>query len=258
MRVHLSRQGSKEEAAIAGVAPPADNHTLNKAQRTQEGKRSSMGDSGDRTRREWERKYGYSEGGMPSFELIFGGRDSLFADMSERIRQDPVNTGWLDEWLEQILRRAIPDFRMPDWMMTDEERPEVPRRSPSDEMKKDASRVKDQEKPQAGRTSRTQPHKVEGLLANTRTLPPLSNSTIAPLAYDISEGEGELILKVHLPAGVETDKIRLLPHRTSMTLSGGDLKGTRKIRLFRTILPEQCRVSRTSSCLVIRAPLAGR
>ncbi len=217
-----------------------------------------MGDSGDRFRREWERKYGYGEGGMPSFESIFGGRDSLFADMSERIRQDPVNTSWLDEWLEKTLRRAIPDFRMPDWMMTDEEKPEVPRRAPSDEMKKDSSRVKNQEKPQASRNSRTQPHKVEGLLAHTRTLPPFSHSKTAPLAYEISEGEGELILKVHIPAAVDADKIHLLPHRTSMTLSGGGLKGFRKIRLFRTILPDRCRVSRASSCMVIRAPLAGR
>ncbi|MEC0247506.1 hypothetical protein P4H65_17090 [Paenibacillus chitinolyticus] len=218
--------------------------------------------------KEWERKFGFRSGEIPSFSSIFGGGETLFTELSKRISEDPENTAWLDQWLDKLLREAMPGYRIPEWMGSDWEN--EPAGGPAGQSAQGDTpppggekRRAGEDQPAAAQLPAANPFSgrkpVKGLAAGSKKRQTVKvKAGEQPFAYSITEGGGRLTVIVQQPSGIRPGEIELAAERSSIRLSGSRIGGKQIIRLFRPIRPGSCRMTRENGSLVIRADLARR
>ncbi|MFD7525266.1 hypothetical protein [Paenibacillus chitinolyticus] len=217
--------------------------------------------------KEWERKFGFRSGEIPSFSSIFGGGETLFTELSKRISEDPENTAWLDQWLDKLLRQAMPGYRIPEWMGTDWENepagePAGPNTQGSGLFRDGEKRRASGDQPAAAKLPAAIPipglKPVKGLAAGSKKRETARVKAADSFAYSITEDGSRLVVTVQQPSGIRPGEIELAADRWSIWLSGSRIGGKRTLRLFRPIRPGSCRMTSEDGSLVIRADLARR
>ncbi|MFS0836777.1 hypothetical protein [Paenibacillus sp. 1P03SA] len=233
----------------------------------------SAGKSESDYEKEWERKFGFRSGEIPSFSSIFGGGETLFTELSKRISEDPENTAWLDQWLDKLLRQAMPGYRIPEWMGNGwENEPDgnsggqstqasaTPQRS--GEKRRETGWKPDAARPAASGPPAVIPFSggkpVRGLVAGSKKRQTAKVKEAEAFSYSITEAGGRLMVIVHQPQGIRPGEIELAADRSSIRLKGVRIGGKQAIRLFRPIRPGSCRMTSEDGSLVIRADLARR
>ncbi|WP_372009630.1 hypothetical protein NBRC13296_03535 [Paenibacillus chitinolyticus] len=217
--------------------------------------------------KEWERKFGFRSGEIPSFSSIFGGGETLFTELSKRISEDPENTAWLDQWLDKLLRQAMPGYRIPEWMGTDWEN--EPAGGPAGQNAQGSTMPRGGEKRRASEdhSAAAKPpaaipipglKPVKGLAAGSKKRQTAKVKVAESFAYSITEDGSRLVVIVQQPSGIRPGEIELAADRRSIRLSGSRVGGKQTIRLFRPIRPGSCRMTSEDDSLVIRADLARR